>query len=69
MGKTQCFPVENILQFRRSEEMKKFLSVAVALGMVAGAAATASALELSVKGKYQVDGYWIGSGSDTGRRV
>jgi hypothetical protein len=42
--------------------MKKFLSVAVALGMVAGVAATASALELKVKGKYVADGFYINSG-------
>ena len=43
--------------------MKKFLSTAVALGMVAGLAATASALELKVKGKYVADGYYINSGA------
>ncbi len=43
--------------------MKKFLSTAVALGMVAGLAATASALELKVKGKYQADGFYINSGA------
>jgi hypothetical protein len=37
--------------------MKKFLSTAVALGMVAGLAATASALELKIDGKYTVDGF------------
>jgi hypothetical protein len=42
--------------------MKKFLSTAVALGLVAGLAATASALELKVKGKYVADGYYINSG-------
>jgi hypothetical protein len=43
--------------------MKKFLSVAVAFGMVAGVAATASALELKVKGKYVADGFYINSGA------
>ena len=43
--------------------MKKFLSTAVALGMVAGLAATASALELKVKGKYVADGYYFNSGN------
>ena len=43
--------------------MKKFLSTAVALGVVAGLAATASALELKVDGKYQVDGYYVNSGN------
>ncbi|GAB4340308.1 MAG: hypothetical protein Kow0089_13820 [Desulfobulbaceae bacterium] len=43
--------------------MKKFLSAAVAFGLVAGVAATASALELKVKGKYQLDGYWIDAAS------
>jgi hypothetical protein len=42
--------------------MKKFLSTAVALGMIAGLAATASALELTVTGKYVADGYYINSG-------
>lgn len=43
--------------------MKKFLSTALALGMVAGLAATASALELKVTGKYVVDGYYIDQGN------
>lgn len=43
--------------------MKKFLSAAVALGMVAGLAATASALELKVKGTYKADGYYISQGN------
>ena len=43
--------------------MKKFLSTAVALGMVAGLAASASALELKVKGKYVADGFYINSGT------
>ena len=42
--------------------MKKFLSVVVAFGMVAGVAATASALELKVKGKYVADGFYIDQG-------
>lgn len=44
---------------KRSKEMKKFLSAAVAFGMVAGVAATASALELKVQGAYEAAGYWI----------
>ena len=40
-------------KIERSEEMKKFLSTAVALGLVAGLAASASALELKVKGNYE----------------
>jgi len=43
--------------------MKKFLSTAVALGAVVGLAATASALELKVDGKYQVDGYYVNQGN------
>ena len=43
--------------------MKKLLSTAVALGMVAGLAATASALELKVDGSYIVDGYYINNGN------
>lgn len=43
--------------------MKKFLSTALALGMVAGLAATASAMELKVTGKYVVDGYYIDQGN------
>jgi len=42
--------------------MKKFLATAAALGLVAGLAATASALELKVDGRYQADGYWINQG-------
>lgn len=51
---------------KRSEEMKKFLSAAVAFGMIAGVAATASALELKVKGSYEADGYWIDGASTNG---
>lgn len=43
--------------------MKKILSTALALGVVAGLAATASALELKVTGRYVVDGYYIDSGN------
>jgi len=43
--------------------MKKFLSTALALGAVAGLAATASAMELKVTGKYVVDGYYIDQGN------
>ena len=43
--------------------MKKFLATAVAFGMLAGVAATASALELQVKGKYVADGYYVNSGA------
>jgi hypothetical protein len=43
--------------------MKKFLSTAAALGLVAGLAATASALELKVDGTYQADGYYINQGN------
>ena len=42
--------------------MKKFLSTAAALGLVVGLAATASALELKVKGSYDVDGYYLNQG-------
>ena len=62
---TYCLPAI-LTQCKRSEEMKKFLSVAVALGMVAGVAATASALELKTKGLYKVDGYWIDGASSSG---
>lgn len=44
--------------------MKKFLSAAVAFGMVAGVAATASALELKVQGAYEAAGYWIDAYND-----
>ncbi|MDH5525619.1 MAG: porin [Desulfobulbaceae bacterium] len=37
--------------------MKKVLATVAALGLVAGVASTASALDFSVKGKYQVEGY------------
>jgi len=43
--------------------MKKFLVAAAAFGLVAGVAASASALELKVDGKYQADGYYINSGA------
>ncbi|MHB8809609.1 MAG: hypothetical protein ACYC9M_06310 [Desulfobulbaceae bacterium] len=43
--------------------MKKFLSTALALGVVAGLAATASAMELKVTGRYVVDGYYIDAGN------
>jgi len=56
-----AFP--KLLTCKRSEEMKKFLAAAVAFGMVAGVAATASALELKVKGKYVADGLYINSGN------
>jgi hypothetical protein len=46
--------------------MKKFLSAAVAFGMVAGVAATASALELKVRGSYDGAGYWIDGATDNG---
>ena len=42
--------------------MKKFISTAAALGLLAGMATTASAVEFSVKGKYLVEGYHL---SDT----
>ena len=42
--------------------MKKFLVAAAAFGLVAGVAASASALELKVDGKYQADGFYINSG-------
>ena len=48
--------------------MKKFLSTALALGMVAGLAATASALELKVTGRYVVDGYYIDAGNGAAGR-
>lgn len=43
--------------------MKKILATAVALGLVVGVAASASALELKIKGSYQVDGYYINQGN------
>ncbi|MCL7487820.1 MAG: hypothetical protein M8357_06580 [Desulfobulbaceae bacterium] len=46
--------------------MKKLLSAAVAFGMVAGVAATASALDLEVKGSYDGAGYWIDGATDNG---
>ncbi len=47
----------------RRKEMKKIFATAVALGLVVGVAASASALELKVKGSYQVDGYYINQGN------
>ncbi|HDO30571.1 MAG TPA: hypothetical protein ENG79_05890, partial [Desulfobacteraceae bacterium] len=43
--------------------MKKILATAVALGLVVGVAASASALELKIKGSYQVDGYYLNQGN------
>jgi len=43
--------------------MKKILATAVALGMVAGLAASASAMELKVTGKYVADGYYFNQGN------
>ncbi|MBU0663540.1 MAG: hypothetical protein KJ990_03245 [Proteobacteria bacterium] len=42
--------------------MKKILSTVAALGLVAGIATSASALELKVKGDYTVDGFYISDG-------
>ena len=43
--------------------MKKFLVAAAAFGLVAGVAASASALELKVDGKYQADGFYVNTGA------
>lgn len=42
--------------------MKKILASAAALGLLAGVATGASALELKASGKYQVDGFYINGG-------
>ncbi|MDD3815305.1 MAG: hypothetical protein PHZ02_11760 [Desulfocapsaceae bacterium] len=42
--------------------MKKILCTVAALGMVAGLAASASALELKIKGDYTVDGFYFDKG-------
>ena len=39
--------------------MKKIFSTVAALGLVAGMATAASALDFSVTGKYTVEGYYI----------
>ncbi|MBU3982930.1 MAG: hypothetical protein KJ985_05510, partial [Proteobacteria bacterium] len=39
--------------------MKKILSTVAALGLVAGIATSAAALELKIKGDYTVDGFYI----------
>ena len=44
--------------------MKKLISVAAALGLVAGVATTASAMDFSVSGMYQVEGYYLGGSAD-----
>ncbi len=43
--------------------MKKVLSTIAALGLVAGIATSASALELKVKGTYTVDGFYMDNGA------
>ena len=43
--------------------MKKILSTVAALGLVAGIATSAAALELKVKGDYSVDGFYISDGA------
>lgn len=43
--------------------MKKVLSTVAALGLVAGIATSAAALELKVKGDYTVDGFYIDNGA------
>jgi hypothetical protein len=44
--------------------MKKLICAAAALGLVAGVAATASALELSVSGQYFIQGNYLGEAAD-----
>jgi hypothetical protein len=46
--------------------MKKILSAVAALGLVAGVASTASALEFSVSGHYFMEGVYLSSGDGTG---
>lgn len=46
--------------------MKKFISTVAAFGLVLGAAASASALDLTVKGKYMLEGYYFNQGDGTG---
>lgn len=51
--------------------MKKVISTVAALGLVAGLAGTASALDFSVKGKYIFEGYYLdnASGSENSMRT
>lgn len=46
--------------------MKKILSTVAALGLVAGFATTAAALDFSVKGKYVVEGYHLSNAHEDG---
>ena len=46
--------------------MKKILSTVAALGLVAGVATTASALDFSVSGNYTVEGYYLSDGGSSG---
>ena len=46
--------------------MKKLISVAAALGLVAGVATTASAMDFSVSGMYQVEGYYLNNADGAG---
>lgn len=46
--------------------MKKFLSSVAALGLVAGVASTASAVDVKLKGYYEVDGFYFDHGDGQG---
>ena len=46
--------------------MKKLICAVAAIGMVAGVATTASAMDFSIKGKYQVEGYYLDSADGSG---
>ena len=46
--------------------MKKLICVAAALGLVAGVATTASAMDFSVKGMYQIEGYYLDNAEGAG---
>lgn len=49
--------------------MKKVLSTVAALGLVAGLASTASAVEFKVSGSYVVDGIYLDSGANNGFKL
>lgn len=46
--------------------MKKLICAAAALGLVAGVATTASAMDFSVSGMYQVEGYYLDNADGAG---
>lgn len=60
---SEWFPVPlKIILLNRREEMKKVFSTVAALGLVAGIATSAAALELKAKGEYILEGHSVSDG-------